>query len=92
MAFHEGDSITITSTVTPPESSTPVEPGSISFTVLTPKGRKESLSSSKVSTGVFEASVELEEAGVYVVSVLTTAPYRASQPETITVFERFAHK
>ena len=89
--WHVGDVWEPVATVTNPQAnpSEPVEPGSITFTFLSYKGKETVVTATKVSTGVYKASIELTEAGQWKVSVETTAPYQASQPAAILVKPAF---
>jgi hypothetical protein len=92
VAYHVGDIWEPKATVTNPQSATPeepVEPGSITFTFKSYKGVETPGTATKVSTGVYKSSIKLTEAGEWSVSVETTSPYEASQPETIPVKPRF---
>lgn len=91
-AWHVGDIWTPVAMVTDPEAEdpdTPVEPGSITFTFLSYKGVETVGTSTKVSTGVWKSSIELTEAGIWKVSVVTGSPYKASQPAQIAVKPAF---
>jgi hypothetical protein len=91
-AFHVGDVWEPQATITNPQSSEPekpVEPGSVTFTFLSPKGVETKGTAAKVSVGVWKSSIELTEAGIWTVSVKTTSPYQASQPAQIPVKPAF---
>ena len=79
-------------TITNPQSETPdtpVEPGSVTFTFQSYKGKETTGTPTKVSVGVWKSSIGLTEAGIWKVSVATTAPYKASQPAQIQVKPAF---
>lgn len=88
-SFHVGDLWMPIATVTSPETGDVVEPGGISFTFLSYRGVEIAGSVWRNSTGVWQSSVELTEAGYWKVSVETTAPYKASQPAQIPVKPAF---
>lgn len=91
-AFHVGDVWEPQATITNPQSETPdtpVEPGSVTFTFLSPEGVETKGTATKVSVGVWKSSIELTEAGIWKVSVESTAPYKASQPAQIPVKPAF---
>jgi hypothetical protein len=90
--WHVGDVWEPEATVTSPASSeptTPVEPGSITFTFESPKGAKTEGTATKVSKGVWKSSQELTEPGYEKVSVTTDSPFQASQPAQIPVRATF---
>ena len=90
--YHVGDIWEPEATITNPQSvtpDTPVEPGSVTFTFLSYKGMETVGTASKVSTGVWKSSIELTEAGMWRVSVITGSPYKASQPAQIPVKPAF---
>lgn len=92
MAWHEGDVWKPKATITNPEASEPtrpVEPGSVTFTFLSPKGVKSTGTPTKIEVGVWRSEQELTEAGIWKVSVKTTSPYQASQPAQIPVKPAF---
>jgi hypothetical protein len=87
--WHVGDVWKPRATVIDPETETAVEPGAVSFSFLSPRGKRIAGTPVKIKTGVYTAAVELSEPGPWSVSVESTAPYQASQPEAISVLERF---
>jgi hypothetical protein len=92
MAYHVGDVWKPKATITNPESATPetpVEPGSVAFVFESPKGVKSTGTPTKVEVGVWRSEQELTERGEWKVSVTTTAPYKASEPEQISVKGQF---
>lgn len=89
MAWHTGDIWKPRATVINPETETVGEPGAISFSFLSPRGKRIAGSPTKISLGVYTASIELTEPGPWSVSVVTTPPFQGSQPEAISVLERF---
>ncbi len=89
MAWHVGDVWKPRATVINPETETVAEPGAITFSFLSPRGKRIAGSPTKVSTGVYTATANLTEPGPWSVSVETTGAFQASQPEAINVLERF---
>lgn len=89
MAYHVSDVWVPQATVTNPETKAIVEPGSITFTFLSPKGVQTTGTPTKVSEGVWKSSIELTEPGIWKVSVVTGSPYKASQPAQIPVKPAF---
>lgn len=92
MSWHVGDVWEPKATITNPQSAKPeepVEPGTITFTFKSPKGKETTGTTTKLATGVYQSKQKLTEPGIWYVSVITTEPFEASQPAAIPVEDKF---